>query len=315
VVHGFYCRLGRFLVFGEVSVRIRQAEKTDLRTLAGIFAASSEDLIRRYRPDQAELLPVNSDGAVAAYGHLHRTGVMFVAEEPDPVGFSAAVVRDDVWFLSQLWVVPGRQGLGIGSALMDETLAWGHGASAFSVVSSPHPAAQTLYVRRSMYPLWMQVDLAGDAGDSHEVRDLPDTYAPLSEEDQTWVDEIDRDVRGIARPVDHAFWRETATGIALRRAGSAVGYVYVWPPGGWTAKPKSKIGPGAVRDPRDMSPLLDAALRLAGGEVTVAVPSTNWSALNELVGLGFRISIMNTFMASRALPDGHRYISSGGSLA
>ena len=296
-------------------MRIRQADEQDLPALADIFAASSEDLLVRYRPDQTDLLPVNSDAALPVYRHLHATGAVFVADDPDPIGFSAAVVRDGVWFLSQLWVAPGRQGSGVGSALIDETLTWGQGASAFSVVSSPHPAAQTLYLRRSMFPLWMQVDMAGEAGDPGDVHDLPDGFTVLSDDDQTWLDELDRDVRGIARPVDHAFWRTSATGISLRRSGSAVGYVYVWPPGGWSATPKSKIGPGAVRDAREIPGLLAVALQLCSGNVAVAVPSTNWSALNELARLGFRMSITNTFMASRALPDGHRYLSSGGSLA
>jgi len=293
-------------------VRIRQADERDLPALAGIFAASADDLLARYRPDDADLLPVSSEAALPIYRHVHATGSVFVAEDPDPVGFSAAVVRDGVWFLSQLWVAPARQGEGIGSALIDETLTWGHGASAFSVVSSPHPGAQTLYLRRSMFPLWMQVDMAGEAG---EVGSLPDEFTPLSDEDQTWLDEIDREVRGIARPVDHVFWRSSAIGIGLRRAGKDLGYVYMWPPGGWSAKPKSKIGPGAVRDPRDMPALLAGALQLCRGDVAVAVPSTNWSALNELARLGFRMSVANTFMASRALPDASRYLSSGGSLA
>jgi GNAT superfamily N-acetyltransferase len=293
-------------------LRIREADAEDLPALARIFAASAEDLLVRYRPHNADLLPVNPDGALAIYRHLQATGAVFVAEDPEPVGFSAAVVRDGVWFLSQLWVLPDRQGLGIGSALLDEALTWGHGASAFSVVSSPHPGAQTLYLRRSMFPLWMQVDLSGEAG---RVEEMPDGFEPLSSEDQDWLDEIDRDVRGIARPVDHAFWRGSATGIGLRREGRGVGYVYVWPPGGWSSKPTSKIGPGGVLDHRDMPSLLSAAVQLSGGAVSVSVPSTNWSALNELIRLGFRLAVTNTFMASRALPDASRYLSSGGSLA
>jgi GNAT superfamily N-acetyltransferase len=300
------------LLIGEVVLHIRQAEERDLPALAGIFAASAEDLLTRYRPDSGDLWPVNPDAALPVYRHLHTTGAVFVAMDPDPVGFSAAIVRDGVWFLSQLWVLPDRQRSGIGSALLDEALTWGQGSSAFTVVSSPHPGAQTLYTRRSMYPLWMQVDLVGEAG---EAAELPDGFHALSEDDQHWLDEIDREVRGVARPVDHAFWRESATGIGFRREGQAGGYVYVWPPGGWTSEARSKIGPGGVLDPRDMPRLVAAALRLAGGTVAVAAPSTNWAALNELVGAGFRLSVTNAFMASRAMPDGSRYLSSGGSLA
>jgi GNAT superfamily N-acetyltransferase len=300
------------LLLGEVALHIRKADENDLPALAGVFAASAEDLLTRYRPDNTDLWPVNADASLPVYRHLHATGAVFVAVDPEPVGFAAAILRDGVWFLSQLWVLPDRQGSGIGSALLDEALIWGEGSSAFTVVSSPHPGAQTLYLRRSMYPLWMQVDLFGEAGDAGE---LPDGFGELSDDDQPWLDEIDREVRGVARPMDHAFWRESATGVGFRREGRPGGYVYVWPPGGWASQPRSKIGPGGVLDPRDMPRLVSAALQLSGGAVSVAIPSTNWSALNELVRADFRLSVTNTFMASQAMPDASRYLSSGGSLA
>jgi hypothetical protein len=49
--------------------------------------------------------------------------------------------------------------------------------------------------------------------------------------------------------------------------------------------------------------------------VSVAVPSPNWSALRELIRMGFAPIGSNTFMASRPLGDPARYISSGGALA
>ncbi len=279
--------------------------------LAKIFASSAGDLLARYRPETDDLLHVDPEERLPTYQHLYSTGALFVAEDPEPVAFSAAIVRDGVWFLSQLWVVPERQGRGIGATLLDETLAWGRSASAFSVIASPHPGAQTLYLRRSMFPLWMQIDMTAEVADGGE---MPDGVAALTEEDGWWLEQMDREVRGVARPVDHDFWRRSATGVALRRAGRPRGYVYAWPPGGWSSRPTSKIGPGAVRDPRDMPSLLAAARHLVDGTVTVAVPSTNWSALNELIRLRFRPSGTNTFMASRPLPDGSRYLSSGGSL-
>jgi GNAT superfamily N-acetyltransferase len=291
-------------------VRIRRADEQDLSVLTKIFAASAADLLARYRPETEELHTIDAQDRLPTYQHLHATGALFVAEDPEPVAFSAAVVRDGVWFLSQLWVLPEWQGRGVGSALLDETLAWGRTASAFSVIASPHPGAQTLYLRRSMFPLWMQIDMTGEFDDPG---DMPEGVEALEDEDG-WLDQLDREVRGVARPLDHGFWRRSATGVALRRAGRAEGYVYAWPPGGWSATPTSKIGPGAVRDPRDMPSLLGAARHLLNGPITVAVPSTNWSALNELIRLGFRPSGSNTFMASRPLSDGSRYLSSGGSL-
>lgn len=284
-------------------MRIRRAEEGDLLALGEIFGTTVTYLTERYRPEQVGAVPLNAEDRLPTYRHLLATGAMFVAEDPEPIGFSAAVVRDGVWFLSQLWVLPQHHGRGAGAALLDEALAWGRGASAFTVIASPHPAAQVLYLRASMYPLWTQLELTGKIASS----EMPEGFGTLEEADQPWVDELDREVRGIARPQDHVLWRANAEGLALRREGQPVGYAYVWPDG--------KIGPGAVKDPTDTPSVIAAARSRAEGSMTVAVPSTNWTALRELTREGFVPSGSNTFMSSRPLPDASRYLSSGGALA
>lgn len=270
--------------------------------LADIFVRTATYLTDRYRPEQIGTMPQDLEGRLPTYRHLLATGAIFVAEDPDPIGFSAAVVRDDVWFLSQLWVLPDHHGRGAGGALLDEALAWGRGASTFTVIASPHPAAQILYLRASMYPLWSQIEATGKSS----AGSMPAGVDDLKVGDQPWVDEVDREVRGIARPEDHGLWRKMAGGLALRREGRPAGYVYVWPDG--------KVGPGAVRDPADMPAILAAAGYRAGGTMSLAVPATNWTALRELVRDGFQLAGSNTFMASRPLPDASRYLSSGGAL-
>jgi hypothetical protein len=48
--------------------------------------------------------------------------------------------------------------------------------------------------------------------------------------------------------------------------------------------------------------------------LSVAVPSTNGTALRELLAHGLIPTTGNTFLASRPLGDGARYLSSGGAL-
>jgi GNAT superfamily N-acetyltransferase len=283
-------------------VRIRDADEGDLETLVGIFSRALEHVVERYRPDQAHLLPIDAPARIPFLRHLHRTGLILVAEDPEPVGFAAAVIRDGVWFLSQLWVLPEHHRGGIGSMLLDEALSFGRGASAFCTVSSPHPAAQLLYLRASMFPLWTQIEMGGGNDVSSEP---PDGVRELTAADQAWVDDLDREVRGMARPEDHGFWRgQDGTALALERAGAPAGYIYAWPDG--------KVGPGAVRGVTDLSLAIRAALRAGPGQTIFPVPSTNWRALRELIRLGFApVGATNTFMASRALADGTRYFPTG----
>lgn len=286
-------------------MQIRPATENDLDDIARIFEASVTWLTGRYRPDQTDPDPPGNSSRTEFYRHLLSTGTMFLAEDPEPAGFTAAIVRDGVWFLSQFWVLPERHGSGIGSALLDETLEWGRGAGTFSVMASPYPVAQRIYLRASMYPLWTQLDMTGTfpAGASAEG------IEELTPSDQPWVDELDRETRGIARPEEHEFWRQNATGFALHRDGTVAGYVYGWADG--------KVGPGVARDPSDIPQLLAVAARVIpnGKQASVAIPSPNWAALRELTRLGFTPMGSNTFMASRPLGDPSRYLSSGGALA
>jgi GNAT superfamily N-acetyltransferase len=283
-------------------VRIREADERDLEALASIFARSLEDLLRRYRPDQLHLLPIDAAARLPFLGHLRRTGLVLVADDPEPIGFAAAIVRESVWFLSQMWVLPDHHRGGVGTALLDEALAFGRDASAFCTVSSPHPAARLLYLRASMFPLWSNIEMTGGDGDRPEP---PDGVRELTERDQGWVDELDREVRGAARPEDHAYWREEeGTALALDRPTGPSGYIYVWPDG--------KVSPAAVRDAADVPTLIRAARHAAAGPSTFVVPSTNWRALAELTRAGFvPIGAMNTYMASRPLADGTRYLPTG----
>jgi GNAT superfamily N-acetyltransferase len=188
-------------------VRIRRAGEEDLPTLADIFGRAGRSMAERYQPLSADTFGGDPDRLFPTWRHLLGTGACFLAEDPEPAGFATAVIRDGVWFLSHLWVVPERQGRGIGSVLVDEALAWGRGSSAFSVVASPDPAAQVVYLRRSMYPVWAQYEFTGPGGG-----EPPPGFGPLEEADVSWVSDLDREARGMARPEDHRFFQEAARG-------------------------------------------------------------------------------------------------------
>ena len=279
-------------------MRIREAEEGDLERLGQIFVAAWEHLHERYAPRRPG--PGHPNERIPFLRHLRRTGLVVVADDPEPVGFAAAVLRDDAWFLSQLWVLPDHHRAGIGATLLDEALAYGRGASTFATMSSPHPAAQLLYLRASMFPEWVSMEMSREDGTRPQ---RPDGVRDLVDEDQRWIDDLDREVRGTARPEDHEFWRsEDGMAMALERPGGAAGYVYVWPDG--------KVGPGAVRDVAD-TPTLVTAARHAGA-TTFPVPSANRRALGELVRLGYRpTGATTTFMSSRPLGDGSRYFPTG----
>lgn len=82
----------------------------------------------------------------------HDGARSFVAEEAGRVvGFSAAWVRDDVWFLSALFVLPERQGRGIGKRLLEH--AWGDGyRRRVTITDAIQPVSTATYARRGLMP-------------------------------------------------------------------------------------------------------------------------------------------------------------------
>ena len=62
-------------------------------------------------------------------------------------GMAMAIVREGIWGLSLFAVDPGVQGNGVGGALLDRALAYGHGTRGQIVMSSQDPRALRLYSR------------------------------------------------------------------------------------------------------------------------------------------------------------------------
>lgn len=285
-------------------MEIRRASGEDMGDAIGVFMEAASFMVRRYSPEQAADFPGDDPAKfLPMWRHLLDTGAMWIADDPGPVGIASAYLRDGWWFLALLFVRPEAHGRGIGSALLDEALAWGRGAAAFTVVASPTPGAQALYLRRSMFPVWVQQQWEGPAGEAEP----PEGLAPLLPSDEPWVDALDREVRGIARPEDHAFWRRHGEGLALRRGDDPLGYVY--------ASASGRVGPAAAWDAADQSALLRAARSRVRGEVALQVPSANWVLLREVTKAGLRLTGSSTFMSSRPMPDGSRYVPAGGALA
>jgi GNAT superfamily N-acetyltransferase len=276
-----------------------------LPALARLATEGISFLIERYEPERADGFPMDPEERMPVLRHILATGALFVAEvEGSVAGFASAIIRDGVWHLAQLFVGEGSRGRGLGGSLIDAALEWGSGTRAFTVISSRYPFAETLYMRRSMFPVWSQLEAHGIRV---EPPPMPEGFSELREQDQDWVDDLDRDARGAARSEDHVMFREHATALALRRARRPAGYIYVWPQG--------RIGPAAAADAADVSILVRAGCHVSGERSWCSVPSTNWGALKELVSLGFRTAGSAQFMASRPWPDGSRYLSSGGALA
>jgi hypothetical protein len=231
------------------------------------------------------------------------------------VGFSCATVRDGLWFLAMLFVDPGLQGGGVGSALLDRAQAGrdvdpggpavpgpdaplGTGIHTWGMCTdSAQPISNALYARRGMIP---RVPVWRLSGEPHRWDALP--ALPMSLEAVPFdaiaanghdgprrladvVDALDRDVIGIVHQVDHEYLRRDGrTGFLVReRGGRVLGYTY--------GSSAGRLGPVAARDPDLLPALLGVAIRSVPvlGSVAAWIPGTAGGAIRALLDAGLRI--------------------------
>ena len=256
--------------------------------------------------------------------HLLRTdpGGGHVAEiDGLIVGFAQSLLRGDIWFLSQLFVQPEVQGIGIGAGLLRRAQQYGreNGARIFSVVSTAQPVSQSLYMRHGMFAFGIGYRMSGDL---EPLRALPEPDAAKKRivDCSGWQDrvaDLDRAVFGAERRQDHA-WYLASDGSAgdessfgLTRDGALAGYGYATADGGY-------ICPIAAYDPADQLPLLRMGAEwLLDHEVTTGhiwTVSQNVTMATALLSAGWRIKDWTFLLASEPFGKFDRYHPAGGAL-
>jgi hypothetical protein len=254
----------------------RPAHHEDLAELYSIFGAAVGELYRRHAfepPDPPR------DAFLRLHAHMleHDPERFWVAEaDGRVVGFGAAIVRGDVWFLSALFVEPGGQASGVGKELL--RLAWEGGTGIrrrLTIVDSFQPVSTGLYSRAGLLPVTPLLCLAGEPAACDEPALVPRDL------DDGALAELDATAYGFDRAVDHEFWRREAAATLWLERGRPVAYSYRWPGG--------RIGPVGGRTAAAAGAALAAELgRAAGSSVSLIVPGSARAALTAALDAGLR---------------------------
>jgi N-acetylglutamate synthase-like GNAT family acetyltransferase len=267
-------------------MEIRPAVEADLPATYAVFRRSIEDLYERHRFEPPR---PPQDVFVRQHAHLleHDADRFWVAAaEGRMVGFSAAFVRQDVWFLAALFVSPGHQARGVGKELLARV--WQCSSEVrhrITIVDAIQPASTGLYSRAGLLPVTPLMNLAGEPKTRRSHGLEP---GPL---DEVALAELDRAAYGFDRAPDHAFWRAEARGTLWKAAGEAVAYSYRWPGG--------RLGPVAGRTPETCGQALEAELERAEGRfVSLVVPASARPALSTALAAGLRYSDPPAFILS-----------------
>ncbi len=238
-------------------------------------------------------------------------GVWLAEDDGEMVGFALSWVCGRLWFLAELFVAPGRQGQGIGNALLDRTMQHASQAGAterglitfaFNVVS------QGLYVRHGLFPR-VPIHLCKAERESlaHQAHGpaLRATPIQVTAVDLDMLRQLDVATLGVSREKHHRYLLglPRMRGIFLEDGGERVGYAYVAATG--------HVGPLAVMHAQAMPGAFRAALAMAvAGEakqISVFVPGTS-EALAIAAGLGMRFALPMVLMSTPDCGDWTRYL-------
>jgi hypothetical protein len=296
----------------------RPATEADLPDCAQIWRDGLNDyLVRLNQPE----MPDDTTGLSRLHGHVRSTDpecFRVATRDGRAVAFGAAARRDEVWFLSMLFVRPGEQGSGLGAALLRELLP-GDGDDAVLATATDvlQPISNALYARFDMVPRMPLLSLAGRPERPEALGSLPQGVAAIPFDEIVTNDPdgharltdvvagIDRDLVGFSHPQDHRFLRQEGRRGYLYRDGSGtvVGYAY--------GAPSGRLGPVAVVDEALMAPVLGHLTSTidARGAFAVWVPGAADRAVVPLLHAGFRLDGFPLFLCwSRDFADFRRYL-------
>ena len=232
----------------------RPATTADLDACADIWRIAINDYLPRTgQPD----MPEDVSGVRHLYDHLIATDPerfwVATAADGQVVAFTSATLRDDVWFLSMLFVLPEFQRARVGQELLARTMPAPGSNTTIAVGSdSAYPPSNGLYARLGMpsrTPVWAVV---GRPKPGWRPPRFPEGTAikPITSDPdgsiepdlQDELDALDRETFGFARSSEHRYVRRDGRrGYTYRDPdGALLGYGYVATSG--------RISPVSVRD-------------------------------------------------------------------
>ena len=266
-------------------MRVRPADAGDVPALAAILAANDEPM------DWPDLPGLGWPYLDHLVGRA-RTAVAVIDDVVVGFGGSVPFGRDDVRFVTDLFVDPLRQSRGAGRALLTFVL---EGSADRMTFSSSDERAMGLYVRAGMRPWWplLYVEIAtralGDATPGIETDTA--TVEETARTSQAWT--------GIDRSADFEHYASLpeASGFVVRDAGTVAAV-------GW-ARRERKRSDGRWLDHASIAPDADplrAALAVfraaaAGERLVTALPGPH-PVLATLLERGARIAGRDQFCAT-----------------
>lgn len=268
-----------------MTATFRLASEADIAAEHGVFVRAEGGLVRGHGFAWVDP-PLGWFAAIARHLLVTDPERCYVAEAGGQlVGFSAAWVRDGVWFLAALFVDPDHHGQGIGGRLFDLVAAEAPERQ-ITITDAIQPISNALYARHGLIPITPLLMFTG--APSVEAPVGLDPHVARPEE----LADLDRAGYGFGRTADHAFWSRLQRCTVWRRSGAPVAYAY--------RSLTGSIGPLVGRDEVSAADALRAELARTR-QASVVIPGTARRLVEVAVGAGLRL----------VPPQGNLLLSSG----
>ncbi len=250
------------------------------------------------------------------FAHVAPNGVFVARDEGTAVGIAMPHALEDEWFLSDLYVEPSFRGRGLGLELLTAATDGAGSVTRSGVLDPAHFEGLAFYSRVAV-PIQMPLlEIAGEVPRASELEKMAageHRFGAISIDPMSHamaLNQLDREVRGSARPADHLYFADNAKGFVFTREAEIAGYAYVWPSG--------RIGPMATVSQNYSVQMLAyalAALRATYNAewCTMLVPGVNTKILRAAMKARLRIAGTKLFASDNNISDLTRYIG-GASL-
>lgn len=302
----------------ESPITYRRARMEDAEETFAVVQASAGDLNRRTGRPVGMSLPAARVIRFRHFAVRYDPDRFWVAEaDGRMVASGFASLRDDVWYLGGLHVLPEYQSRKIGSELIRRCLSGTRPSTTLTVLTDAiNPVSNGLYMRFGMLPQDSTLTFDGPLGEgggpaaAGAAATQAFTTQPIElARDFGTLAALDLGTVGFARPMDHEFWTGVPglNSVVLQAEGSVRGYGYVSDAGA--------IGPVAVTHPDDLGPALDACAEIAaaGGATTlhIRVNGSARVASAWAVARGLRLTGIGLMLSTRPVGQLDRYVTSG----
>lgn len=298
-----------------MGIEYRLAKPSDIPAVAEVFATAIDDIGRKHG-FLDEPTPTSPPNPQYAFWLKKDPSAFWVAEDQGRVvGYTFSFLREPLWFLADLFILPEHQGKGIGGTLIRKTLgSWKGRRIANRALITPafNRASVSLYMRWEMLPRQpvyfasapreaVAQGLGNGKKAALEVEGVPDLRKSLQ-----LLERVHRRALGFPSGWHNEFFLEIqkARCLLFRKKGRPEGYSFV--------RANGRIGPLVVGSLSSFAPAFEetlrAALEMKADEVSMFFPGTNGMAAKASVGCGFRIQYPLLFLSSRPMGDFENYL-------